>query len=322
MKKQLNPPLFFQKLETLLRRLPNQHVKRATIENQLGKFRSGMMGEQSLNYFYRYLPNNEIIFLHNIRILHMDYYFQIDTLIMTTKFFIILEIKNYTGHLYFDDKFGQLIRSTPDKKDFFEDPIQQVKRQKYHLNQILIKYNFPQIPIEPLVVISNKNSHVDCSTDYKEALTLLIKSHKLHHKFNEFTRKHNKVLLTIKEMKKIHKQLNKLNVPYDTDILNHFEIKRGEIIVGVLCLDCNNKMERKRAGWICIKCSNYSRDAHVAALKDYGLLISNQITNKQCKEYLNLSSSDQAYYLLTSLNLPYTGTSRRTRTYHLDSLIT
>lgn len=323
-KKQLNSPLIIQKLEALLRRLPPHHSKRAIVEEQLGKFRSGFMGEQALDYFYRYLPNREIIFTHNIRIFHMDYYFQIDTLIMTSKFFILLEIKNYTGHLYFDDKFGQLIRTLNEKKDFFDDPIQQIKRQLYHLKKVIRNHNFPQIPIEPLVVISNKNSYIECSPGYNEALTLIIKSHKLQNKFDEFTRKYSETLITIREMKKINKLLNKLNEPYDTDILKNLEIKPGELASGVLCLDCkhNNKMERKAAIWTCIKCGNRSKNAHVFALRDYALLRSLQITNKQCKEYLNIGSSDQSYYLLHSLNLPYSGTSRRTRTYHIDSLIT
>nr|WP_285876798.1 nuclease-related domain-containing protein [Fictibacillus phosphorivorans] len=102
------------------------------------------------------------MFIFNIRILHMGYYFQIDTLLFTKKFLLLLEIKNYTGHIYFDDKFGQLVRKLNDKLDYFEDPLEQV-RQKYHLLQILKKKKFPDIPIEHLIVFSNKNSFVDCS---------------------------------------------------------------------------------------------------------------------------------------------------------------
>jgi Nuclease-related domain len=314
--------IYIQKLEALLRRIPTAQPQRHKIEEQLSIFKAGIRGEQSLEYFYRYLPKNEVMFAFNIRILHMDYYFQMDTLLLTSKFLLLLEIKNYTGHLYFDDKFGQLVRTVGDKVDYFDDPLEQVKRQKYHLSQILEKKKFTNILIEHLVVFSNKNSYIECSPTYKEAFQRVIKSHKLQSKYEEFKLKHKYSSVPI-EPKRIIKLLNKLNEPYNPDISNKFKITERDLITGVLCASCENKsiMTHKNANWNCVKCCTMSKDAHIQALKDYAILISPIITNKKCKEFLHLSNRRQSLYLLQSLNLPFSG-SNRNYIYHLDSLIT
>ncbi|MDR7071717.1 nuclease-related domain-containing protein [Fictibacillus barbaricus] len=292
------------------------------MEEQLAKWNSGFFGERSLKYFYRYLPKKDIIFVYNVRIFHIGYHFQIDTLIITSKFFMILEIKNYAGHLYFDDKFGQLVRTLNGKKDIFEDPILQVKRQLFHLTHILNKYKLPIIPIEPLVVISNPKSFVESSPTYKEALKIVIKSPKLQNKYEEFNNNYKENILTFKEMKKISKILYKLDEPYNPDIYKHFGIQHNELIRGVLCSKCDstNIMNRVATSWKCTSCFSISKTAQIQALKDYALLISTQISNQECKNFLNLSTRDQSHYLLNSLKLTYTGTTR-SRTYHLDSLL-
>lgn len=313
--------MVIQKLEVSIKRVPkslNIHLK---LEDHLSKHLAGLHGEKSLEYFYRYLPQ-DAHFIHNIRILHMNYYFQMDTLIITSRFIILLEIKNYAGHLYFDDRFGQLIRKINDREDVFDDPIEQVKRQAYHLSKILKKHKIPEVPIETLVVITNPKTNIDSPPSNKDALNMIIKSSRLKRKYEEYIQKYEKDVLTMKERKKILRILMKLDEPYNPDILEYFGVDKSELITGVLCSKCNHKMERISANWQCIKCKHTSKTAHIQALMDYALLISTDITNKQCKDFLDLSTSMQAYHLLQSLNLPYTGASRRSRTYHLDSLIT
>ncbi|MFG6494618.1 hypothetical protein P8610_04620 [Fictibacillus sp. UD] len=154
------------------------------------------------------------------------------------------------------------------------------------------------------------------------ALKLVISSLLLPSKYEEFNAKYKKDVLSMKERKKIKRLLMKLNEPYNPDILSYYGIDKSELITGVLCPKCNNQMIRLNANWECSACLHTSKTAHIQALRDYALIISTDITNKECKDFLHLSTSMQAYYLLNSLNLPFTGTSRRTRTYHLDSLIT
>jgi hypothetical protein len=314
-------PVYVKKFEALTNRLSVSHPKRARILDQLIKHQSGVRGENSLNYFYRYLPSKDIILLHHVRILHMGYFFQMDTLLLSPHFCCILEIKNYSGHLYFDEEFGQLIRTIDNKREVFDCPILQVQRQEFHLEKILTEHKLPQIPIESLVIITNPKAEIAISPNHIEAKRKVIKSAALKKKIEGFYQKHGKEDYSIKMIKKLMRVLKKADEPYDPNILELYGIDQNELIKGVLCPNCKYQpMVYLHAKWECLCCGTKSKNGHVQALRDYALIISTTITNKECKDFLNLTTSKQAYHLLKSLNLPYTG-ENKARYYHLDSLL-
>ncbi|MDR7073116.1 ribosomal protein L37AE/L43A [Fictibacillus barbaricus] len=251
----------------------------------------------------------------------MDYFFQIDTLLLNPHFCLVLEVKNYSGHLYFDGDYKQLIRTKDDKKDIFDCPIQQVKRQVFHLSKIIELNKLPTIPIESLVVFTHPKAHIESSPNYYEALKMVIKSPLLSERISDLYRKYSKQVYSPKEIKKMVRTLKKYNEPYDPNLIKKYEIDPKHLFNGVLCPICEtNTMEYIRTNWKCPICNTTSKKEHIAALTDYALLISTTISNKECKEYLKLTSSSKAYHLLSSLNFPYTG-STKSRIYHLDSLI-
>lgn len=300
--------------------MPQSHHRLHELQEKLRNHTSGYKGEQSLDYFYRYLPS-DVHLLHGIRILHDDYYFQMDTLFITSSFLTIVEVKNLTGSLFFDSRFSQLIRTYDDKRDSFTNPIEQVKRQKYHLSQVLEQNKIPSVPIETLVVITHPSAIIDASPTYKEASEKVIKSSSLPQKFESLTRKHPTPLLTQKQIKKLIKLLSKTSSVYNPDVCELFQINKDDLIRGVLCKICiHSDMEYNRGTWYCSLCNSSSKTAHIEALEDYACLISINITTKECKDYLKLSSNKQAYNILCSLELPYTG-NRKSRHYHLNPLL-
>ncbi|MFE1243007.1 nuclease-related domain-containing protein [Fictibacillus sp. NPDC058756] len=319
---ELKPPIIIKKLDVLLKRSSPTHYKRPQIIESHRRFKAGYSGEQSLKYFYRYLPNDNVLYLPALRIMDDEYYFQMDQLIVTSNFLLILEIKNLAGYLYFDDKVKQLIRTLDGKKECFEDPIEQVRRQSYHLEKILKQLKFPIIPIERLVIITNPATIVEFSPTYKEAFAKVIKSAQLHHKFTEFQQKYQTPMLTSKEMKKLSKQLFKLHDAHDPDVCDLFEMDKRELLKGVLCPKCDQPfiMYYKGANWWCPNCPHKSKTAHIEALKDYALIISTTITNREFKYFLHLPSTSITTHLLKALNLPYTG-STKSRSYNLLPLL-
>lgn len=321
-KVELKPPIIIKKLEVLLKRSSPSHHKRSQIMETHRRFKSGFNGEQSLRYFYRYLPKEGLHFLPSIRILHDGYYFQMDILIITAHFLLILEIKNHAGHLYLDDKVKQMIRTLDGKKDCYEDPIEQVKRQRYHLTRIMEQYKLPVIPIETLVVVANSSTIVEFSHTYKEAFKRVIKSAQLQYKFAEFQQNYHDVLLDKKNMKRLIKRLLTLHDDSNPDVCELLQIDKQELIQGVLCPKCDNAsiMQYKRGNWLCAKCQHTSKTAHIEALQDYALLISPTITNQECRNYLNLPSSNITMHILLALHLPHTG-STKSRSYNLLPLL-
>ncbi|MBY6038394.1 NERD domain-containing protein [Fictibacillus nanhaiensis] len=320
MKKQRKIPIFITKLSKLVRRIPPTHLRKHEFQEQLRNHSSGFKGEQSLEYFYRYLPK-DVQFLHGLRILDDDYFFQMDTILITPSFITILEIKYMAGHLFFEDQFYQFIRTHNGKEEAFANPIDQVHRQRYHLSKILNQNKIASVPIETLVVMTHPSAIIESTPTYKEAAETIIKSSSLKQKFESLAKKHPTPILTEKEVKKIVKLLSKLSSSYDPDICELFQVQKNELLRGVFCPTCAHSIMRYEWGkWHCATCYTSSKTAHIEALQDYALLISKRIKNDECAYHLNLSSSSQSYHLLRSLNLPSSGTNR-SRHYHLESLL-
>ena len=105
-------PIRLQKLEALSRRLSKDHSIRPQIEEELLRRWKGYRGEQSVDFYLNKLPEKEYMIFHNLRLENENYYFQIDTLILTSYFALTLEVKNISGTLYFESTFSQMIQIT------------------------------------------------------------------------------------------------------------------------------------------------------------------------------------------------------------------
>ncbi|MDR7074652.1 nuclease-related domain-containing protein [Fictibacillus barbaricus] len=308
-------------MSALANRLPLTHIKKQEILEDLRNFTSGFKGEQSLEFFYRYLPKDQFQLLHGIRIEYDDFHFQMDSLIVTPSFILNLEIKNWGGNIYFDDRFSQVIRTLDGKQQSFTNPIEQVKRQNYHLSQLLLQHKFRSIPVEHLVIMTNPNVIIEASSTYKEAYKSVIKSHVLQKKFQEFTHLYETPIFSSKQTKKFIKLLSKLHCEYNPDVCEKYQITKDELITGVLCPSCDHSvMNYVKGNWWCSICSFKSKTTHIYALKDYALLISSMITNQECRNFLLLDSRSKTNHLLYALNLPSTG-STKSRQYDLAPLI-
>ncbi|MBU8771105.1 nuclease-related domain-containing protein [Cytobacillus oceanisediminis] len=132
-------PIRIRQNEALIRRIPAAHPQRSTIEGDLAKRRVGYRGEQSLDYYLSHLPDKEFTILHDLRLFNGSTYFQIDTLILSPYFALIIEVKNILGTLLFDETFNQFIRTRNEKEEGFPNPLIQAKRQKTQLKTWLIQ---------------------------------------------------------------------------------------------------------------------------------------------------------------------------------------
>lgn len=154
-KKELKLSIKIQKLQALLRRLPLNHIIRTKIEEEYAKSMAGYRGEKSVDYHLRPLFNKDFLVLHDIRLLRNEQYFQMDIVILTRRYILILEVKNMSGTLCFDQTFKQLIRTINGREESFPDPIIQVRRQQKNLQKWLSDHKFPELPIHSFIVISN-----------------------------------------------------------------------------------------------------------------------------------------------------------------------
>ncbi|WP_368503110.1 nuclease-related domain-containing protein [Alkalihalophilus sp. As8PL] len=303
-------PVHIVKLEALLRRIPSHHPKRPQIEADLAKRRAGYKGESALDYHLSFLPQKEYVIFHDLRLQSGEYFFQIDTLILTSNYILLIEVKHLFGTLTFEPEFQQLVRSTVDAEDVFPDPIIQVKRQASQLQKLLKDHKFPEAPIETLVVITNVLSRITTSqtTDYLRRY--IIRDTVLVNRIQRFTFQHSTPIYPPKLIKKAIRILNKSHTEARFDPLSAYDLHQNELIEGTHCPRCNKiPMRRLHGKWLCTFCYHQSKIAHIESLIDYAHLIGKTITNKKVCDYLKVER-DVARRMLKSLEVMEVGNTK------------
>jgi hypothetical protein len=321
-KKMHVPPIKILKLYALLRRILPNHPLKQDIEAELRKLEAGYKGEISLDYHLSFLPDKEYLILHNLRLSYKTFFFQIDTLVLHTNFILILEVKNIAGEIYIDTEFNQMIRTKNNTSDIFPDPILQAYKQKEKLESWLITKSFPGIPIEYRVILTNSHTLIKNTSQNNLVLNQLIRSERLAYVIKNLSAKYPNQVVTAKELNRIANRLIKSHVPLDPDVLSQFHLPKSDVLSGVYCSQCKSlSMERISGNWRCSHCLLRQKDAHIAALTDYALLIDVTISNKEMRKFMNLKSPSTGARLLSQMNLPSEGTTKDRR-YSLESLIT
>ncbi|MGG0718448.1 NERD domain-containing protein [Robertmurraya massiliosenegalensis] len=315
--KELSKPIRAIILEKLVQRLLDGHPKTLEIQQDLVRILAGYKGERAVSYYLDFLPDKDFFIFHSLRLPSKNHFFQIDFLLLTNRFALILECKNFFGTLYFDESFNQLIRTANDKEEGFQDPLSQAKWHQQQLRNWLSSNGF-NLPFDYYVVISNPSTIVKTSPQNKQALDKVVHGHSLLNRIGEVNRKYEKQIYDGKTIRKLSKLLIKRNTQESFDLLKKYGIKEEEILTGVRCPECGYmKMIHRYGTWRCPMCQLKRKDAHLESLKDYSFLVKPTITNQEFRKFFHVHSPDVANYLLKSMNLPHSG-STKGRVYYLN----
>lgn len=313
-------PRIILQLEVLLPRMPEYHPALPIITEDYKKRMAGYRGEQSIDYPLSYLDEKNYFIFHHLRLKTNKHSFQMDTLIFTNKMAFILEIKNFSGTIYFDPKFKQLIQTKDGKEIAYTYPLTQLERQKSNLKVWLHMNKLENIAIQSLVVISNPYTIISTSPEDHQIHHKVIHKEELPTKILELENSTNANQLEEKALKKIFKLLLKNHTEGDRSILEKFDIKESDLLKGVFCPKCSVlPMERLKGNWFCPSCGEKDKLVHAKAVEDYQLLIKETISNRELREFLKIKSPATANRLLYSMNLRSTG-KNKTRMYYLDRL--
>ncbi|MEQ2528848.1 nuclease-related domain-containing protein [Bacillaceae bacterium CLA-AA-H227] len=312
--KRLSIPIQVPKLESLLPRVHLAHPKTAYMQADLARYLKGYRGEKAVSYYLDFLPEKEYYIFHSLRLPSGKYFFQIDYLVLTVRYALILECKNFFGTLYFDEDFKQMIRIANEKEEGFQD----ISQAKWHLHQLrsfLMSHNIT-LPIDYFVVISDPSTIVKTSPKNREAMKKVVHGHSLLEKIAEVDRYYKEEIFGMKDLRKVSKLLLKSHTSENFDVLRKYGLKENEILAGVRCPSCTRvPMIRMSRTWHCSGCGLNDKNAHVSAVEDYFRLFGDSITNRQFRDFVGLESEDTAKRLLGALNLPVTG-SNKGRKYH------
>jgi hypothetical protein len=307
-------PIRIHQNNALLKRIRKNHEVRPRVESDLKKIAAGYKGEKTVDYHLGYLEDKKYSIFHNIRLQVGSQYFQIDTLIITTCYIVIIEVKNLAGIIRIDPQIRQCTRILNDTQEGFIDPISQVEKSTLLFKKWLSQHGFQTTSIEFLVVISNPQTTIDYTMRPAphSQYTKIIHSQNILQYVTTLNNKYNNEVMTSKEVQKLKKMLLKKHSVLLSNILDIYGLTRNEILTGVLCERCNNVSPLTRISnyWTCFQCSYKSKTAHIQALDDYFLLMDDRITNRTLREFLHIPSRNTATYMLKSLNLKSSGSGK------------
>lgn len=313
-KLELIVPVQAEQCIALLKRMPKGHPVRPTVEKDLRIWLKGYYGELNVGYYLTFLPEDEYYIFHGLRLKDKKS-FQMNLLLVSAKFALIIEVKNISGKLIFKKGSDLMTRELNNLEEGMDNPIQQVKRHHHQFNNWLKCHQFKGIPVERLVVISKTSTIIETPPDNIQIFQKLIYAESLIDKIKELETKYTKPRITKKVLTQLSDTLLKEHEILIPDVLQKYNLSQSDIKPGVQCTNCNSfNMKYISACWRCDVCHFTSKTAHLSAIKDFFLILNESITRKQLAEFLKIAPT-KARYMLLLLNLPSTGQKRGTKYY-------
>ncbi|MGV3489679.1 MAG: nuclease-related domain-containing protein, partial [Tuberibacillus sp.] len=283
-------------MKILLGRLPEDHEKRPIIESELSNREAGYKGEKDADFYLRQLPKEKFRILNGLRLEVDGEAFQMDTLILTLSYAIIVEIKNLAYKIIYDTIHDQFLQELPGgSQKRYDNPLNQAERQRLCLNKWLYQHGFPPIPIHTLVVNSNPRTILKTSPEKPNNKLNIFNVENLPKQILKIDAGYYKEALDHDILKSLIKALKKAHTPPTYDLLKEYKISYDELIKGVPCPQCGYcPMERQYGCWSCARCQCRSKTAHEPAINNYLVLVKPTITNSECREWLGIESEDLA----------------------------
>ncbi|MFF2177764.1 nuclease-related domain-containing protein [Lysinibacillus sp. NPDC058147] len=291
-------------LEALIRRLPSTHTDYMNYFEKLRRIQAGFAGEQRIDaeWLEIILPHPHY-FLHDLQIVnHFGTTHQIDTVLLCPQLILIIEIKNVTGFLDFDESFSQFTRTTIEGDvEGMTNPFHQGSRHLEWMTEMLHQSRL-KIPVHYAVVLATKNAILSKSLRGQP----IFHVSGLRYYVRELFQQHKEATLDEEKLFQFASKLLSMHRPIKREIA----LPVQDIVKGVLCESCLNgqPMNYRYPKWYCQRCETIDNEAIFRTLEDYRLLVGETLTNKSFCEFFKIDSPNSAYKLLQKLPLKAEGT--------------
>lgn len=301
-------PIDQERAEVLLRRLPTTHKSYVLAKSDLWNAESGISGERRFDeYFSVSKLSFPHIILHDVS-LKSVLPFQMDSLLIVPWGLYVFEIKNMSGRLHFKPSPPQLIQTKEDGSVIGrKSPIEQTEANEWLLDEWLSSRSY-FLPLHSVLVFS----YTKQMPENLPPSQLAIFSHQLPLFLRNL--QPAKEMLSFSDMQMLAAEIVAAHSPFVHDPLCANSAFPIEVMRrGVWCANCSRiGMKRKYGSWICPSCGISSKDAHVRTLKDWIILTGEPLTNKICREILQIEDRRLATRLLNGMNLQKQGSLKGT----------
>ncbi|WP_262499749.1 NERD domain-containing protein [Planococcus sp. ANT_H30] len=299
-KTRTKPPQIFQ-LESLLQRMPTVHPRHPHWTEKLRRITAGYHGELRVDSFWHEidlsLPH---YFIHDLFIQKEKSSHQIDSVLVTSRFVLVLEIKSISGLLNFDPTLRQFSRTNKDGSiDGMNNPDDQLRRHEKWLEQFLRKQRI-QLPVVGAIIFTYPSSVIQSRAGSR----IMIQSSGLPHLMEQLLIRHPHDVLSKKKTEVLAKNLLAL---YSIKPFASLGLT-DSFPPGVLCPNCPYCFLHYRGGkWRCNACLHVDPLAHLDALRQYRSLVKTTISSREFRDFTGIMSPSIASKLLASSKMAYHG---------------
>lgn len=290
--------------------MDNEQLK--YIEKIVLTMQAGQNGEKRLAHIFSHYTwdfHHQVVFDVNLQ---AGGKFQTDCVVITGKCVYVLESKNISGALRFEQNPQRLVRERESGTvDVFESPEVQVERNVMLLERWLAEHGICLPVIGAIVFTSAVHPHVIVGP--KSIPSLFPKTIPVF--LQQAWAATSREYLTCEEIDKVAALLEKqrtLHKYHPYPLTKRMNLTVGHIRPGVYCLNCRIVMRLVKKAWSCPSCACVEHDAHVRTLKEWFMFVKNTLTNAEACWFLQVGDRHRMKRLLKSAELIVEGTKKGT----------
>lgn len=292
-------------LDALKRRIDVNHPQHGYVSSLLRRAEIGYQGEMKVDRLWQELavPTNALL-LHSYETTNdIGNSHQMDTLFVCPHFILILEIKNVSGTIWYEeDKHQFLRRKRTGEVESFQSPFDQVQRHAELMDRVVGRLGLA-LPIHKAVVIAESSTiigSIPAEFQIFHAIGLPAELKKLLLKYSNTVLSPVHYELLTSHIQSIHKP--GIYVP-------RFDIP--PLRMGAIC-ECGRGMRFHYGKFVCT-CGVRLREPLYQGLHDYRVLRSEWIANREFREFFLIESEDSANKLLKRMKFYYEGSNKGRR---------
>ncbi|WP_339197667.1 nuclease-related domain-containing protein [Solibacillus sp. FSL R5-0449] len=295
-------------LEALISRLKVDDEEFSSYQQAYYRSQAGLAGELKMQRTLAdyHFPGPYKIFYNFECINEKGFSHQIDALIITTRFLLVVEVKQISGTLFYKPAFHEFARQTEEGViENFKNPFDQAYRHQLYISYLLSKWGI-SLPVLYIVINANIRTKLDSSLNGYPIIHLSGLPNFLEKLYETNGESTVNLMDLERKLVSISRRL-----PYSKNV------ERDRLRNGVLCQNCDfhHVMYYHHGLWICPHCGVKSKEAIFLALHQYRLLIGDRITNRELRKFVGIDCKAVTSKLLKRLKFEQFGKGRGV--YHL-----
>lgn len=299
-------------LRRLIRRISINHPQHNSIHQELYNSNAGYSGEKYIDSVLKniHFPIPHSIF-PNFRLCEKNIpSSQIDILVFTPAYALVIEVKNWSGSISFQQT-GQTIQTKDSIVRSMDCPIVQAEYYKENLKDWFHLKGINH-PVHRVVIFP-----------YASTILLGAEGRGVHFakELPQIIRNLNKLplLMNSNEFNSLSKKLIDVNKSFKRNTLcQQYGILPSELTQGVYCSHCDIQLYKKNSRhYVCPSCSIVSENPVKETMIDWFTLFDSHVTNKDVRLLSGILDSYRVQYYMKLSGFPFTGRNKG-RVYHVN----